>query len=239
MSYSIINLRHHWLSQYFVHCWSSAELIMNFNVIGIIIPTVLDQENLLRITLLKCDILSARSKSNILVQKLVYFMQTTSISCLQMPWPLTSPDHQQPCYWLCTINVSLQPMREKLNCTHNISIKKSSITQIYFCVSKNLFRYKIDVYLIKSSNMSHSVHIVIIYSHVIKRPLVLKYQQITSLLAINLSDLPCPIHASSCPAYWVRINPGLLTAPVTQIHSMGHPGGEMPAEYITILISMA
>ena len=204
-----------------------------------IIPTVLDQENLLRITLLKCDILSARSKSNILVQKLVYFMQTTSISCLQMPWPLASPDHQQPCYWLCRMNMSLHIMRAELNCIHNFSFKKLCIMQIYFCVCKNLFRYKIDGYLAESSNMSHSVHIVIIYSHVIKRSLVLKYQQITSLLAINLSDLPCPIHASSCPAYWVRINPGLLTAPVTQIHSMGHPGVEMPAEYITILIPMA
>ena len=42
-----------------------------------------------------------------------YLGLTRSITWLLRPWPLTSPEHQQPCYWLCRICRSWSYLRKE------------------------------------------------------------------------------------------------------------------------------
>ena len=53
-----------------------------------------------------------------------YLHLTRSISWLLMLWPLTSPGHQQPWYWLCKIGRFLSYLRKDLNYLHRINVEK-------------------------------------------------------------------------------------------------------------------
>ena len=53
-----------------------------------------------------------------------YLGLTTAISRLLMPWLLTSPGHQQPCYRLCRIGRCLSYLRKDFNYLHRINVKK-------------------------------------------------------------------------------------------------------------------
>ena len=52
----------------------------------------------------------------LLVLRLEYTRQTRSISCVQMPWLLASPNHQKPWYWewiktMCNISILTKDMK--------------------------------------------------------------------------------------------------------------------------------
>ena len=53
-----------------------------------------------------------------------YLGLTRSISWLLMPWLLTSPEHQQPWYWLCKIGRSLSYSRRNFNYLCLISVEE-------------------------------------------------------------------------------------------------------------------
>ena len=53
-----------------------------------------------------------------------YLDLTRSISLLLMPWLLTSPGHQQPWYWLCTIGRFLSYLRKDFNYLRRINVEK-------------------------------------------------------------------------------------------------------------------
>ena len=46
------------------------------------------------------------------------------IPWLLMPWLLTSPGHQQPWYWICSVNVALSSTRQDFNCMFHLSVEK-------------------------------------------------------------------------------------------------------------------
>ena len=49
---------------------------------------------------------------------------TSSIQCLLMPQPLASQGHQQSCYWLCRINMSLSLTKKDFNWLCNLGVGK-------------------------------------------------------------------------------------------------------------------
>ena len=49
---------------------------------------------------------------------------TRSISWLLMPWPLASPGHQQPWYWLCKIGKSWSFTRRDFNYLWHVSVEE-------------------------------------------------------------------------------------------------------------------
>ena len=53
-----------------------------------------------------------------------YLGLTRSISWLLMPWLLTSPEHQQPWYWLCRIGRFLSYLRKDFNYLCRINLEK-------------------------------------------------------------------------------------------------------------------
>ena len=48
---------------------------------------------------------------------------TRPISWLLMPWPLASPEHQQPSYWLCNLSRSISYRREAFNHLCHVSVE--------------------------------------------------------------------------------------------------------------------
>ena len=68
---------------------------------------------------------------------------TTSIALLLKPWLLTSSGHQQPCHWLCMINVPLfsaAPWRGRISTTCVMSVSgNDSNCKYIFMFSKNKF----------------------------------------------------------------------------------------------------
>ena len=67
--------------------------------------------------------------------ELEYSGMNRSIPRLLMTLLLKSPGHQQPCYWLCKINMSIFSTMMNFNVLHHTSIKKWQNIQIYFYVS--------------------------------------------------------------------------------------------------------
>ena len=55
---------------------------------------------------------------------LSYVILTRSISWLLMPWLLSSPGHQQPCYWLCRIGRSLSFWRKDFNYLCHVNVEE-------------------------------------------------------------------------------------------------------------------
>ena len=53
-----------------------------------------------------------------------YLGLTRSISLLLMPWLLTSPGHQQQCYWLCRMGRLLSYLRKGFNYLRRINVEK-------------------------------------------------------------------------------------------------------------------
>ena len=53
-----------------------------------------------------------------------YLGLTRSISWLLMPWLLTSPEHQQPWYWLCRIGRFLSYLWKNFNYLRRINVEK-------------------------------------------------------------------------------------------------------------------
>ena len=60
----------------------------------------------------------------LLVLTLEYSKRFRSIPWLLLPWLLTSPGHQQPWYWLCSINGSLSSTRKNFNYMYYLSVEK-------------------------------------------------------------------------------------------------------------------
>ena len=60
-----------------------------------------------------------------------YLGLTRSISWLLMPWLLTSPGHQQPCYWLCRIGMFLSYLRKEFNYLRRINVEEWDKMKIY------------------------------------------------------------------------------------------------------------
>ena len=58
------------------------------------------------------------------VRRPSYLGFTRSISWLLMPWLLSSPEHQQPWYWLCRIGRSLSYLRKDFNYLCHINVEK-------------------------------------------------------------------------------------------------------------------
>ena len=52
-----------------------------------------------------------------------YLSLTRSISWLLIPWLLTSPGHQQPCYWLCRICRSRSYLRKDFKYLCHINVE--------------------------------------------------------------------------------------------------------------------
>ena len=63
---------------------------------------------------------------NYLYQPLInsYLGLTRSISWLLKPWLLSSPGHQQPCYWLCKLGRPLSYTRRDFNYLCHVIVKK-------------------------------------------------------------------------------------------------------------------
>ena len=57
------------------------------------------------------------------VRRPSYLGLTRSISCLLMPWLLTSPGHQQPWYWLCRICRSWSYLRKHFKYLCHINVE--------------------------------------------------------------------------------------------------------------------
>ena len=54
----------------------------------------------------------------------IYLGLIGSISWLLMPWLLTSPEHQQPWYWLCRIGRFLSYLRKDFNYLRHTNVEK-------------------------------------------------------------------------------------------------------------------
>ena len=81
--------------------------------------------------------------SNNLVERTEdYSWQTRSIPCLQMPWLLVTPSHQQQWYWRCRVNGSTCPML----------MARGKITQTYFFVSSNHFSILVFIQVLTTWN---------------------------------------------------------------------------------------
>ena len=69
-----------------------------------------------------------------------YLGLTRSISWLLMPWLLTSPEHQQPWYWLCRICRLLSYLRKDFNYMPRINVDKWHKMYMFMFPLTNLAR---------------------------------------------------------------------------------------------------
>ena len=69
-----------------------------------------------------------------------YLGLSRSISWLLMHWLLTSPGHQQPWYWLCTIGRFWSYLRKDFNYLHRINVEKWQKIWIHVYVPSENFK---------------------------------------------------------------------------------------------------